>query len=330
MARGKTYRKIAGPRRRFVSSQSLYLGPDHLLSVENRGFEERYRRFPFDDIQAMGAARTPGGWVEAAVCGGLALVLASLALAAPPEFSPVFWIMAAPMAVAMLVLLVLGPTCSLYVQTSVQKTRLLAVKRFRKALKVMKTVRGRVEARQGRLDTAAMPPGAMEALPFTMGIRLPEDEAAPERHERARWHLALYYALLADSVATAADFALPQVEWIYLGVALLAAMAGLAITALIRQNGSDLPRSVKVLTAVVFGYMAALFFSAQALASVFMISQSEGILGQGELSLRLAALDPSEMGAIYYFYTGNMAGSLILGALGLNWVSRHRSAPHAA
>ncbi|MFH2098195.1 MAG: hypothetical protein ABIJ95_01700, partial [Pseudomonadota bacterium] len=164
MASPKIYTRLAGPRGRLASYHSLYLGPDHLLSVISQGFEERYRRFPLADIQAMGATRTQGGTVGLAADGLIALLFALAAFETDGGLSIFLWVMAAPFALAIPILLWLGPTCTFYVQTSVQRTRLPAVKRFRKALAVMERVGGLVEAGQGRLNTASMPLEALEAL----------------------------------------------------------------------------------------------------------------------------------------------------------------------
>src|SRR5262245_58789248 len=62
--------------RRFVSRYSVWLGRDHLLSVESKGFHERYRRFYFRDIQFFAirgtSRRATINWILA---GSLLLLL---------------------------------------------------------------------------------------------------------------------------------------------------------------------------------------------------------------------------------------------------------------
>src|SRR5262249_54585927 len=62
----KTYQSLPGRGRRsgFVSFGiasgwcSLWLGPDHLLAVDSKNYQEEYKRFYYRDIQAFIARRT--------------------------------------------------------------------------------------------------------------------------------------------------------------------------------------------------------------------------------------------------------------------------------
>ena len=52
------YRRLPGRGRTPLGSHSLWIGEDHLLLVELRGFTETYRRFYFRDVQAIILRRT--------------------------------------------------------------------------------------------------------------------------------------------------------------------------------------------------------------------------------------------------------------------------------
>src|SRR4030088_1939833 len=47
------YRKLPGRRFGILFTSTLWIGPDHLLSVRKGRFAEEYRRFYFSDIQAI-------------------------------------------------------------------------------------------------------------------------------------------------------------------------------------------------------------------------------------------------------------------------------------
>ena len=52
------YRKMRASRNGIGSSSRIYLGEDHLLSVESNLSTEKYYRFYFSDIQAIIVRRT--------------------------------------------------------------------------------------------------------------------------------------------------------------------------------------------------------------------------------------------------------------------------------
>ena len=54
----REYRKLPGIGRDVATYSRLYLGPGHLLVVNSTGFTESYKRFYFQDIQAIVLCRT--------------------------------------------------------------------------------------------------------------------------------------------------------------------------------------------------------------------------------------------------------------------------------
>ncbi len=53
------YRKLPGRRRGFIIGASLWMGPDHILSVRSLRIREEYKRFHFRDVQGIAVARAP-------------------------------------------------------------------------------------------------------------------------------------------------------------------------------------------------------------------------------------------------------------------------------
>jgi hypothetical protein len=118
----------------------LYLGPDHLLLVEQLILLERYKRFYFRDIQVITAAQS-GRWIVfGTIWGFLALVAAlffkvhhPLAMGAGAFFTALFGF-------AFVHNLMLGPTCVVRLRTAVQTHRVAPLERIRNFHQQMATI----------------------------------------------------------------------------------------------------------------------------------------------------------------------------------------------
>ena len=149
------YTKLAGFGRDKKSpllwgAASLWLGEDHLLSVKTWGFREEYRRFYFDDIQAISVRRT-NRWMWSGAVAGVFLagcLVAALALGAEREAQITFFVLAALPAVLLAWNLALGPSCLTTATTAVQTEELSALNRVRQVERVMEKVRPLIWAAQ--------------------------------------------------------------------------------------------------------------------------------------------------------------------------------------
>src|SRR6058998_3858024 len=79
--REKDYRKLPGLGRDVVSISRLYLARDHLLVVNSNGYIEEYKRFYFQDIQAIIIRKSITGQVWNWVLGALAFPCLAVAIA---------------------------------------------------------------------------------------------------------------------------------------------------------------------------------------------------------------------------------------------------------
>ena len=166
------YRRLTRARARSVFSvafrarMSLWLGPDHLLSVDSSGYSETYKRFYFKDIQAITLYRTKRlQWWNVTV-GFFALVfIIAVVLLAPGPSAP--WtandIAGASVLGGIIGLLVLllsinlisGPTCKTFLRTAVQIEALPSLCRVRKTRRILAKIRPLILAAQGGELTAA-------------------------------------------------------------------------------------------------------------------------------------------------------------------------------
>jgi hypothetical protein len=64
----REYRRLAGRRNLGWTRNTLWIGPDHLLKITVRSYEEQYKRFYFKDIQALSVLRTDAALGSPARC----------------------------------------------------------------------------------------------------------------------------------------------------------------------------------------------------------------------------------------------------------------------
>ncbi len=169
------YKKLPGTGLRrvgfitFAASRSrLYLGADHLLSVDSTFGAETYKRFFFRDIQAFTVRRTPWGLVPVLIFGGLLGVSALGLWSADPVvvgFGTVFTVLFSLMFLVFLIhQLGWGGTCRTCVQTAVQTEELPSLNRVKTCHKVLDRLQPLILAAQPTPASSA-PAGAAAPTP---------------------------------------------------------------------------------------------------------------------------------------------------------------------
>jgi len=152
MARSrKTYRRIGSAGFSAMEYIRLYQAPDHLLEVHSSGYTEAYRRYFFQDIQAIFIEKTRWGKIAnvvVSVCGAFFLLLALVNGAG--------WVAGAIIGgffgLFFLINLIAGPACAVFIQTAVQRQQLRPVTRLRTARRLLKRITPFIEQAQGTLS----------------------------------------------------------------------------------------------------------------------------------------------------------------------------------
>ena len=142
------YQKLPGRGLTWTSYSRVWLAADHVLLVRGQTWTETYRRFFFPDIQAVILRRTHTGKIWNAVWGGSAAFFLIIALMLNGSAALVVASLAAPFAVALLINLMLGPTCACHIRTAVQMERLGALNRVRAARQFIALVEPLIMAAQ--------------------------------------------------------------------------------------------------------------------------------------------------------------------------------------
>jgi hypothetical protein len=145
-----------------ISRSSLWVGRDHLLTIDTTGYNETYKRFYFRDIQAVILRKTAVWLVSLIVLAGCAAVCGSIAvfggaLNGLPAVGWVFGIIAACFVLAAVLDLAGGPTCKFQLRTAVQTEELPAISRVRRARKVLARLRPLLVEAQGTLPPEEIP-----------------------------------------------------------------------------------------------------------------------------------------------------------------------------
>jgi FtsH-binding integral membrane protein len=281
----REYQRLPGRGRTLLGSSTLWLGPDHLLAVDGRGYSETYRRFYYRDIQAIASGRT-SRWLAMASLLGLAVAAVGWGFFATS--SELRWIWAIP-AVPLLLLFILnllyGPTCVCRITTAAQTVRLPSLTRASRARRAFDRIRARVEAEQGawagEAPIAGPPEPAAEGLsaPALSLPHLPQPPSLPARRDTTLLHRVLFWSLIADSALTVVSLTLKESGAYIAGAALLVVEFGLAIAAIVRQRRTDIPKGVRGLVWATLVYLClsvALIFFATWFAAFRAITSQAG------------------------------------------------------
>jgi hypothetical protein len=237
----------------------LWLGPDHLLSVDSTIASESYRRFYFRDIEAFIVRRTVRRQVWNWVLLVLILISAGpFAIAWRSDGEGGFLVAAICIAsfwlVFMLINTLRGATCQTHIRTAVQLERLPSLSRLPVARKVLARLQPLIIATQG-----AATPEELATAPW-MSANAPADPrmaavgVAPARADKGHIHAALFGLLIAEAILTViASVFFHEPISVF---SLLAMLGGCiaCVVALVRQRNTDLPDAVRTMTKVTLGY----------------------------------------------------------------------------
>lgn len=148
------YRKLPGRGAGIVSVATVWEGDTHLLLVTAWPSGESYRRFFYADIQAIITRRTAGRLVINLIAA-VFLIPFALAMLGDAEvgLKVFFGIVAGICFIAILVNSLLGPTCTLQIQTAIQTEKLPNVRRKRAADKLLARLLPLVNAAQAPVGT---------------------------------------------------------------------------------------------------------------------------------------------------------------------------------
>jgi hypothetical protein len=347
------YRRLPGwgPRRTglfagFGSRCRLYLGEDHVLSVDNHLFSEDYKRFYFTDIQAVITRKTRRWIVEAAIVFLVAAAMTGSSLLLLTRSSPLggFWMgLSIMLIVYLLYHLARGPSCACHIVTAVQEDLLPTVNRLRVSRKVIPLLKSAVERAQGSVSPEEMAAAPVEDGPRyvapewngAQGLTGQETTAGRAGQYRGWAHVAAFCLLLIAGVLTAIDLTTRHLPLLVTACALLGVAFSLfVVVALIKQRGGAASRMVRSLTWACFALICLSFclgyaVTVHAMVRTMMVTPKMAP-DQWDIVRTVVTLSPRSSSFLTVSYGFEAACSLVLGGLGLASVLRWRKAAATA
>ena len=325
-----------GPRRRGFITVSfsrclLYMGDDHILGVDNNGFSEDYKRFYFSAIQAIITRRTNRGATWSVV---LALMIACSLMGAlfleTESVRIVCWILSGTLLAFLLVNIFRGPTCVCHIMTAVQEDELPSLNRLRVARKVIETLRPVIERVQGGLSPEEVNinqqnEGVLHATRTTQPLRQPHARGHEIRHDDGTIHMLAFALILLDGFLTGIELLRHSAVIIGVSFGLTLLYSICIIIALVKQHESDIPGTVRRVTWASLGFLCVSYLLGYVLmVSTLMTSRPEKMVTQWDMYRVMLDLSPQDSPLVMGVYAFAATCSLVLGALGLVRVKRHR------
>ena len=327
-----TYQRLPGKKKGFlIGHHTLWQGADHLLQIYSRLGVEDYKRYYFDDIQAIVTRKTGSGRIQNIVIGALSGLFCLFAVTFGGGWS-VFHAAAAAATLFILLINVLkGPTCETVLLTAVQTEKLYSLHRLKTTEPVMNRLRSIIERRQGRIDPnifdkqsvsssaqrTSRPPGGAK-----------QRSLSAQRHERARVHLFLFVLLVADGFIVAASFMLTHVALTLMASAVTMLLGICVVVALVKQHESNLKRPLRTLTWAALGYVCFSFIAGYIISMGIAFRHPEILRNQWELFKLFSNTSPWESPLIMTVHIIAISGAVVIGIPGLFMLKNPQQAMH--
>ena len=291
-----TYQRLPGKKKGFITGQhTLWRSKDHLLQIYARWGAEDYKRYYFNDIQAIMTRKTEVGKVINFVMGALAGLFGLFAATSASAWVPFNTIIAAVMLIILIINAIKGPTCESHLLTAVQTEKLYSLNRLHTAIAVMNQLKPLIERYQGSLQPEKLAQqNAQFSDPVKNGptTRLVQRAPKARKHESGRVHLILFALLSLNGLIVAAGFMLTHVGLTFLGTVVMLMMGICVVVALVKQHESDLKHPIRTMTWAALGYVCFSFISGYIISFALAFKNPEVIQNQWELIKLFANTTP--------------------------------------
>jgi len=208
---------------------SLWLGPDHLLVIEGKGFilpfKEQYRRIDYANIQALIMVKRPAWLWWLVTCGIGALIFALMSISAWQEIVGLgitFALISLVLGLFAMMQLIKGPTCHSFIQTAVQVLRLKPLGRMRSAHVAFRELESLCQEHQSHIP---LPPTGSEPMHLSPPLphASPSTAAFAQTSSKKPWTGSAWVWTAATltlvwGIMIAAELYVPQVWFLWLSV----------------------------------------------------------------------------------------------------------------
>jgi hypothetical protein len=320
-AETSAYQRLPGKKKGFlIGHHTLWQGSDHLLQVYSRLGAEDYKRYYFDDIQAIITRKTGTGRIQNIVLAALSGLFCLFAATSGGGWSLFHAAIAAAILLILLINVLKGHTCETVLLTAVQSEKLYSLHRLKTTEPVMNRLRSIIERRQGRIN-----PAIFDQQPVSSSTQ--QSSGSPggarkrspkgQKPERGRVHLFLFSLLVADGLIAAAGFMLTHAALTLLGSAVTMLLGICVVVALVKQRESNLKRPLRTLTWAALGYVCFSFIASYIVSIGIAFRHPEILRNHLELFKMFSNTTPWESPLIMTINIIAISGAAVIGIPGL-------------
>jgi hypothetical protein len=327
--RRKIYKRLPGKRRLPFWTNSLWIGPDHLLSVDSRSVSENYKRFYYRDIQAIIIRKIDHWKITNIILGSISGIFFLLMLLLEGGWSIFLGVVWSLSFVVFLYYLIWGANCETHIKTAVQIERLPAFYRLRSLSRAMILLIQRIENAQGRLEREALMENRDESTGEILKTRQNQAfiQAVSSKDEKGGGHTILYILLSLYGILVVADMFYNHITYSIMSTLFSLSIGAFAIIALIKQSKSNLSSQLKKTTWIALAFVIIDFITGLILTFYLTLnSLFEGKQFQNEYEMMkmMSEMSPFENTFFFIIYMFTASGALILGVIGLYLVFKTR------
>jgi hypothetical protein len=314
----KPYKRLPGKKKNFLGGlNTLWLGADHMLSIDSKRVSEDYKRFYYTDIQSVVTRKTIHGKIQNLFLGLFCGLLTLLAAIIGGSWVIFFGIMAGLFLLILLFNCLLGPTCECHLRTAVQTEKLLSLNRLKYMRKAMDSLRPLIEKAQGTLTSEAIEENALKETRQATSPSATGKARKALRHEQGSFHSILFCLLLVWGLFAGIFIFYNHVAVTLLSSAITMATGVFVIIALVKQHDSDMKNSVRAVTWTTLGFVCIDFFLSYILFFVTMVKHPEAVRNQWELFKAFSNLSPMDSPWLMGIAVFSVVCSFTLGVSGL-------------
>lgn len=327
-----TYRRLPGKKKGFIMGQhTLWRGRDHLLQIYARWGTEDYKRYYFNDIQAIITRKTDIGKIQNFVTGALGGLFGLFAATATSGWVTFNAIIAIVILCILIINVIKGPTCETHLLTAVQTEKLHSLNRIKTAQAVMNQLKPIIERFQGQLSPetliqqrAELSNAPKKRPPTRLAQRAPE----ARKHESGRVHLMLFALLSFNGLIVAVGFVLNHVGLTFLGGAVMLMMGICVVVALVKQHESNLQHPVRTMTWAALAYVCFSFISSYIISMGLAFKNPEMVQNQWEMIKLVSNTTPWDSTLMMTLNIIALSAAVAIGIPGLYLLRHFRRTQH--
>ena len=314
-----------------MGQHTLWRGANHLLQIYARWGTEDYKRYYFNDIQAIITRKTDIGKIQNFVTGALAGLFSLFAATATGGWVTFNAIIAIVILSILIINLIKGPTCETHLLTAVQTEKLHSLNRIKKAQAVMNQLKPIIERVQGHLapetliQQRAELSNAKKNRPPTRQV---QRALKAHKHESGRAHLVLFALLSFNGLIVAAGFVFTHVGLTFIGGALMLMMGICVVVALVKQQESNLQHPLRTMTWAALAYVCFSFISSYIISMGLAFKNPEIVQNQWEMIKLVSNTSPWDSTLMMTLHIIALSAAVAIGIPGLCLLRNFRRTQH--